>query len=47
MLAEERDQEIERGKVTAISYEELMQRLRQCGLSITPPWRRSLLGLER
>jgi putative addiction module component (TIGR02574 family) len=28
-LAEERDQEIERGQVTAISHEQLMHRLRQ------------------
>lgn len=29
ILAEERDREIESGKVTAISHEELMHRLRQ------------------
>ena len=28
-LAEERDQEIQNGKVIAVSHEELMQRLRQ------------------
>lgn len=45
-LAEERNQEIESGQVTAISHEQLMHRLRQWELSITPRLNENLQKYE-